>query len=137
MTYIDLNIRMLFVQSLQSLRGSNNAHKLDVLATMFLDLIDRIHCRTTCCQHRVTDHNSTLLDRIRQFAIIFLWLMCFLITIHSNMTYFRRWHQCQNAGYHAKTGTKDRNNGKFTACDHWCHTLLDRSLDLNIFHRKI
>ena len=37
----------------------------------------------------------------------------------------------------AKTGTKDRNNGKFTPCDHWCHTLLDRSLDLNIFHRKI
>ena len=33
----------------------------------------------------------------------------------------------------AKTGTKDRNNGKFTACDHWCLAFFNRCFDFHIF----
>ena len=40
MTYIDLYVRMNFVETLQTFRGSDNEHALDALATVLFNVIN-------------------------------------------------------------------------------------------------
>ena len=118
MSYIDLYIRMLSVETFQSFRCCDNKHAFDIFAAMFLDHSDCVYSRTASCKHRVCDNDQTLFDRIRQFAVIFVRLMCLRISVKSDVSDLCRRNKCSDTIDHSKSGTKYRNNSQLLACDH-------------------
>ena len=137
MSYIDLNIRMCFLKSLYAFRCCNDAQELNIFSTMLFDKIYRCNGRTTCRKHRIGHYNQSFFDRIRQFAVILMWFMCFLITIQSDMSDLCGRHKCRNSVYHTKSGTKNRHNCHFSSGDHRRLASLNRCLDRHIFRRKV
>ena len=128
---------MCFVKAFQSFRCCNDAHKFDIFSTLFLNEIDRCFCGTAGCKHRVNNHCDTLINGFRKFTVVFVWFVCYRITVKSYVSDFRRRNQCENTVYHSKTCTENRNNCQFLSCDHRCHTGFNRSFYFYILYRKI
>ena len=78
---IDVNVRMLLGKSFKAFRCCDDTHKCDILASALLDEINCRYCRTACGKHRIAYYYLTLLNRIRKLTIIFMRLMCLLITV--------------------------------------------------------
>ena len=85
MADIDLHVRMCLMKLLYSFRSGDDAHKFDVFSAVLLDKVDSRNCRTAGCEHRICDNDGSLLDRVREFAEIFVGLMCLLITVETDM----------------------------------------------------
>ena len=83
MSTVDLYIRMSFVKAFQSFRCCNDAHKFDIFSTLFLNEIDRCFCGTAGCKHRVNNHCDTLINGFRKFTVVFVWFVCYRITVKS------------------------------------------------------
>ena len=75
MSYVDLDIRVCFVQALQSFRRCDNGHKFDLLSAMLLDEIHGSHGRAAGGQHRVGDNDGSLVDRSWELAVVFVWFV--------------------------------------------------------------
>ena len=115
MADVDLNVRMCLVKSFDTFRSSDNTHEFDVSAAMFLDHGDGINSRTACCQHWVADNDGTFFDRARQFAVVFMRLEGFFVTVETDMADFCRWNESKDTLNHTETCTQDRNNSQLTA----------------------
>ena len=61
-------------------------HEFDLLSAMLFDKINSSNSRTTCSKHRICNNDQTFRDWAWQFGVVFVWLMCLLITIQTNMT---------------------------------------------------
>ena len=128
---------MCFCKTLYAFRCSNDTDKLDLLTTMLLNLVDGIDCRATGRQHRIANDDLTLFDRVRQLTEIFYRLMCGFITVHADMTDLGTRNQCSETGDHAEASTKNRNNGKLTASQHFNICCLNRCIKLDGLRRKV
>lgn len=137
MTYVDMNVGMSFVKLLQAFRSSNDAHEFDVDAAVLFDLGDCIDSRTAGRKHGIGDDDRTLFDGARKFAVVFVGLMGLFVAVHSDVAYLSGGNQRKQSGDHAKTCTKDRNDGQFAAGDHRCGAFLDGSFDLDFLSGKI
>ena len=137
MSYIDLHVRMFSVKSFQTFRCCDDKHTFNILSTMLLDHPDCIYRRTTGCKHRVCQHDQSLFNRIRKFAVIFMWFMCLRISVKADMTDLCRRNQRCDTVYHTKSGTKYRHNCQLLSGDHWGFTFLDRSFNFHILQWKI
>ena len=78
MADIDLNIRVCFLETFESFRSRDDAHEFDLFSAMLLDEIYGSNCRTTGCEHRVKSYDQSLVDGIREFAVIFMWLVGYM-----------------------------------------------------------
>ena len=137
MADVDLNVRMCLVKSFDTFRSSDNTHEFDVSAAMFLDHGDGINSRTACCQHWVADNDGTFFDRARQFAVVFMRLEGFFVTVETDMADFCRWNESKDTFNHTETCAQNRNDSQLTACDHWCLAFFNRCFDFNFFQRQV
>ena len=104
---------------------------------MLLDKVDSRNCRTAGCEHRICDNDRSLLDRIREFAEIFVRLMSLLVAVETDMTESSRTER----GKGHRLPFRDLRAGS----ERWLisclqasgHTCLDWSLDLNVLQREI
>ena len=92
MAHIDLDIRMGLSETLQAFRSRNDAHEFNMLSAMLLDEIYGSNCRTTGCEHRVKSYDQSLVDGIREFAVIFMWLVGYMITVKSDVADLCGWN---------------------------------------------
>ena len=137
MAHIDLNVRMLFVQTLYAFRSCDHAHELDLLAAMLLDELDGVNGGTAGGQHRVGDHDGSELDGRGELAVVFHRLVGLRIAVESDMTYLGGGNQHQDAVGHAETCAEDRYYRQLLACNHRSLALLDGGLHFDIFQRKV
>ena len=103
-------------------------------------LFDKIYCshsRTAGCKHGICYHDQSLINGIRQFAVIFMRFVCLRISVQSNMSDLCRRYQSCDSINHSKAGAKHRHNCKLFTCDHRCHTCFQRSFHFHILQRKI
>ena len=102
---------MCLVESLYTFRGSDDAHKFDMLSAVLLDEINSCNCGTAGSEHRVCDNDGSLLDRIRKLAEILMRLMGLLVAVETDMTDLRGRNEGENTVYHSETCAQDRNDG--------------------------
>ena len=125
------------MQSLDTFRCSDDKHTLDIFSTMLFDIIYCCNSGSTGCKHRIYDNDKTLVNRIRQFAVILMRLMGLRIAVQTDVSDLRRRNQCSHTIYHTKSCTKYRYDGKLFAGDHRAHACLNRCLNLHILDRQI
>ena len=128
---------MCLVKSFQSFRCCNDAHELNIPASLFLNKINSSLARTACCKHRVNDYCNTLINGFWKFAVVLMRLMSYRISVKSYMADFCRRNQSCYTIYHSKTCTKDRYDRQFFTGDHRTFACLDWSLDLHILGWQI
>ena len=63
-------------QSVKTLRSSDYAHELDVLAALVFQKVNSLYRRSACCKHWVADDNKSLVYSIGKLAVILMWLVC-------------------------------------------------------------
>ena len=104
---------MSFMKAFEPFRGSYNRHKFNRPTAVLFDKIHSLNSRAAGCKHRISHHNRTQFNRAWKLAIVFVRLMGYLVAVETDMAYFGRRNQCQNAVYHSKACAQDRNNSKF------------------------
>ena len=72
--------------------------------------VDRSDCGTAGREHRICDNDRSLLDRIREFAEIFVRLMSLLVAVETDMTDLCGRNEGKDTVYHSKTCAQDRND---------------------------
>ncbi len=79
------------LETFESFRSRDDAHEFDLFSAMLLDEIYGSNCRTTGL-HRVKSYDQSLVDRIREFAVIFMWLVGYMITVKSDVADLCGWN---------------------------------------------
>ena len=59
---VNINVGMLLLKHLKSLRCCDKAHKYNLTRVAKLNLGNCVNCRAACCKHRVNNINITLFD---------------------------------------------------------------------------
>ena len=103
------------MQSLQTLRGSNQTDELDVLGTALLDLADGVAGAAAGGQHRGEDKNLALVDVVGQLAVVLNGLQRLLVAVHADVADLSGGDQVQHAVHHAEAGAQDGDQSQLTA----------------------
>ena len=91
------DIRVSRSQSVKTLRSSDYAHELDVLAALVFQKVNSLYRRSACRKHWVADDNKSLVYSIRELAVILVRLVCDLVTIKTDMSYLCRRNECKKS----------------------------------------
>ena len=134
---IDINIRMLLLHQLDSFRSSNQTHQSDVLASLLLDKVNSIAGASTGCEHRVSQDDQSLVDALRELAVIWYRFVGLLISVESDETNSCNRNQVAKSVHHAQSSTQNRDNCHFFSCNFLESGSFQRGFHLNILHRKI
>ena len=88
---------------LDSLGSGDNAHEVNVLASLVLEHLDSGYCGSAGSQHGIYNEYLSLIAVCRKLAIIFNGFVSFGITIKSDVTYLCGGDQIEHTVNHSKT----------------------------------
>ena len=103
------------MQSLQTLRGSNQTDELDVLGTALLDLADGVAGAAAGGQHRIQNKDLALIDVAGQLAVVLDRHQRLLVAVHADVADLGGGDQVQHAVHHAEAGAQDGDQSQLTA----------------------
>ena len=99
---IDLDVGMCFRELVDALGCCDDAHELDVRSAVLLDGIDRINSASARSEHRIYNNDESLIDGIRELAIIIMRLMSNGVSVKTDMAYLRERRESLDTGNHTE-----------------------------------
>ena len=133
----NFDIRVSLLNSFNAFRRCDQVHQLDVFYAAALEAINGSDCRAAGCQHRVEQQYVTILDVVRQLAVIFDRLHRVRIAVHAHVTDLGSRDHFEHAFYHAKTGAQDGNQRDLLAGNHMHTCICQRGFDGDFLERQV
>ena len=134
---IDINVGVILLNLCNTLGCSNEAHELDVLTAVLLELGQRIACRAARDKHRIDEDDYSLVDICGELTIICYGKVSFGITVKTDVSYLCNGNEIKKSVHHTDTCSEDRNDSKLFTRYRVCLGLADGSLDSDLFKRKV
>ena len=134
---VDVYVGILLLDTLDSLRSSQQHHELDVGAAVLLHKANGGGGRTAGGQHGIHDQDVPLRHVLGHLAEIFHRLQGLLVTVKADMAHPGRGYHPQHAVHQAKARPENRYHRKFLPLQRGSHGLTDRCLHLFLRQRQV
>ena len=133
----DIDIGVILLNLCNAFGCGNEAHELDMLTAVLLELCQSIACRAARSEHRIDENDNSLVDICGELTIICYGKVSFGITVKTDMSYLCNRNEIEKSVNHADSCSEDRNDSKLFTRYRVCLGLADGGLDSDLFKRKV